>query len=228
MFPFEKIYAATVFKNTDPLLEGRVQIYIDLFMSGYSESLLPWARPFFSSTGGSSEYGESRIPEEDSKVWVWFENEEDKKNPFYVTGIQLQQLSPHLLYEENVRNNITDNGTTLATATYPDVKFTYEKNGVCVFVSSGIEKEWGVYHPSGTYLFISNDGKVYLRSGSGDTERMVLGETLRSKLDTLLTQLQTETHATLLGPTSPPLNASAYASIQGELDEILSSNIKNN
>lgn len=158
MFPFEKIYAATVFNNTDPLLEGRVQIYIDLFMSGYSESLLPWARPFFNDMGGSDEFGESNIPEEETKVWVWFENDEDKKNPFYITGLQLKGLNPHRLFTTQVLPQITQITTPLTTI-YPDTKYKYFPNGMCSFVSTGLtSKEAGFFHSPSSYYVIDSGG----------------------------------------------------------------------
>lgn len=71
-------------------------------------------------------------------------------------------------------------------------------------------------------------GDINLEAGATALEKAILGETLKDKLDTLLTQLQAEVHPTVFGPTGPPTNAGDYATIKSELPDTLSPQNKNN
>ncbi|MEM4379060.1 MAG: hypothetical protein QXL01_00035 [Thermoplasmatales archaeon] len=63
------------------------------------------------------------------------------------------------------------------------------------------------------------DGKVGL--GGPTAELLDLVDQLLQQLDTLITQMQLETHTGNLGyPTSPPLNAAAYAAVQTAISVI--------
>lgn len=46
--------------------------------------------------------------------------------------------------------------------------------------------------------------------GENPTEKAVLGDKLKSKLDSLLDTLQTDTHASPFGPTGPSISRSTY------------------
>lgn len=165
MHKFDKLYAADVIDNNDLKQEGRVQIYIEPLMWGIGKtarSKLPWARPFYNETGGDSTFGESKIPETNSKVWVWYEDDVNKKNPFYVTGLQLAGLNPHKLFTQHVAPSLITAGQS---ATYPDVKYTYYPNGICIGVSSSqTDPEIFIYHSPTTYMFIDKTGSMTITS----------------------------------------------------------------
>jgi len=83
---------------------------------------------------------------------------------------------------------------------------------------------------NGEYRTTTNDNDMYFLGGSGDiylntesqSEPLARGQTLIDILSEILDELQKEIHPTPSGPSSPPTNASAYASIQSKLDTILS------
>jgi len=54
------------------------------------------------------------------------------------------------------------------------------------------------------------------------SEPIVLGQTLVGILNDLLTAIQQQTHTSPVGPTGPPINAAQFASIQNQLQTILS------
>lgn len=154
----ENLYQGTVIDNDDPDKEGRVKIRCEEIMSGWQDSHLPWARPF-SGSGGSSESGQSNIPEEGDLLWCFPEKSHSMKNWYYISGSQLSDVNPHSLFEDNVKSSVG------SQASYPDVKFWHFKNKVCLAVSSSITTpEIMVYHPSGTFVFIDSDGKITIET----------------------------------------------------------------
>lgn len=151
-------YPGLVVDNDDPDKLGRVQIYVEPLMHDWDPDHYPWAFAGKSGTGGSSDYGRSEIPENDSWIWVWHERK-GYKNWFYGEDVHWKsannaEMSPHALFEDNVKTGIG------SAAAYPDVKFHYYKNGICLGVASGDEAEVFVYHPTGTFFIIRNDGQV--------------------------------------------------------------------
>lgn len=159
MFDDSKKYFASVVDNNDPLQLGRVQINITHLMSGWQPSLLPWAFPYSSLGGSSLLFGSSFIPEISSNVWVWFEDDENLLNPFYVSGPTLESLSAHTVYSTSVAAQMIE-----LSSTYPDVKFIYFKNGICVGASSGATPELFAFHPTGAYLNIDATGNVKIKT----------------------------------------------------------------
>ena len=156
-------YIAKVVKNNSlentegiPGQNGSIQIFVEPIMNGWEEDHYPWAYPDTSSTGGSSDFGVSMIPEEDSYVWVWYERK-DFKNWFYGGAVNNSEINPHKLFQNNIQAEI------LSQAIYPDAKFFYFKNGICIGVdSSDSNPEFFIYHPNGGSMFIDNLGQCYL------------------------------------------------------------------
>jgi len=89
---------------------------------------------------------------------------------------------------------------------------------------------------AGTELFIKvhdssieiKNGKVEVISGSASTEKSILGETLLSKLDELITAIQAITVPTGVGPSGTPINSATFSAIKNDLSSILSQQVKNN
>lgn len=81
---------------------------------------------------------------------------------------------------------------------------------------------------SGNITIKTATGNIELEAGSDATEATVLGETLKGKLEELIDAINAITVNTPLGASSTPNNAASFSSIKSALDEILSSNIKNN
>jgi len=212
-------YYAKVIDNNDTLKEGRVQIYVEHLMKDFTPSLYPWAKQSTSFIGGASTYGSSLIPEINSLVWVWFEDETFFKKPYYVADVHLETFHPHGLFEALVKTNITG-----FTSAYPNVKYLYLPNGICIAVSTDlVNKELVIYHSSGTYFFIDKTGKVFLKAGTTSLEKMVLGETLKTVLENLIDAITGATFG------SHPLDvATPFAAVKTSLSTILSSQIKNN
>lgn len=221
---FDNLYVAEVIDNNHEDKDGKVQIYVPVFMSDFNPQHYPWARQMTLGTGGSSDFGISSIPEIGSKVFVTFEKHKEKKSAFYIADVDLSENNGHILFEENIKSIVS------SEAEYPDVKFNLFKNGSCLFFTSGAKSEFGFVHASGeSYIFMNAKGEIELKAGSDGLESTPLGETLQTMLDNILTQVISHTHSSPVGPTSPPVNAAAFTTIKStELPTILSSKIKNN
>jgi hypothetical protein len=151
-------YPCEVISNSDPLQLGRVKVNCPPLMHGWKSSDYPWAFQAKSGTGGSNDFGTSEIPEVGTYVWAWHEKA-NYKNWFYGEDVHwysgTKQISPHLLFIQYVKSIIS------SIASYPDVKYKYYKNGICTGVSSSSSaKEAFLYHPSGTYVMVENDGTL--------------------------------------------------------------------
>lgn len=147
---------ATVVATNDPLKAGRVQIKVPYLHENVSNDLLPWAKQMSSFTGGSSTSGKSCIPEVGTLVWVVFNDDEDLLHPFYFADVHLNAYNPHLLFANNVASKVPT-----VTSVYPDVKFDYYVNGICVGVSSNASTpEMFLYHPKGTQFTVDKGGNV--------------------------------------------------------------------
>jgi hypothetical protein len=212
----KNLHIAKVIDNNDPNKQGLIKIYISYMHLDVKEDLLPWALPFHNFIGGASTYGISSIPEINSYIWVFFEDEDHHKNPFYFGDVVNEDLTPNKLFEDNVKSAIA------AESAYPNVKFIYTPNGICIgFSTESGKPEFFIYHPKFS-MFVDKNGKCTLKSNDSITiqtaavtpEFMVLGETLKS-------WLETHTHPTGVGPSGPPTQAST-------LTTILSQKNKNN
>ena len=159
-------YVAKVTSNNDPDQAGKVQIRIEPFHDGFSDADLPWSKPAPIGTGGGTSQGVSSIPENNSFVWVFFEDEENYRHPFYLFDVSLKNINAHTYFNQNVKPQITGYG-----GSYPNVKFQYFKNGICVGVSSdSANKEVFIFHPAGNgFFYINNLGAYSIKDGFGNT-----------------------------------------------------------
>lgn len=131
--------------------DGRVQIYIESLMHDIAESDYPWAKP---DTAFSS-----FIPEEDDYVWVWFEDEVHWRHPFYRNKIHIKDYNDAKQFEDEVQSNISD-----WSSEYPDVKYIYLPNGVCIAMSSSDSTpEITIHHPN-AYLHIDSTGNIHIQN----------------------------------------------------------------
>jgi len=169
-----KKYIAEVIKNNSQLssfaeINGAIQFKIPHFMDDWAEDDYHWALPEQSGTGGSNEHGLSCIPEIGSLVNVYYKDEINWKNARYTDDINLLKYHPHSLYEDNVKNEVN------ANSSYPDVKYLYLKNGICVALSSDDSNpEITIYHPSNFRIFIDKDGKMDLKNDDSGMKEILL------------------------------------------------------
>jgi hypothetical protein len=203
------LFPAKVINNNDLKKKGRVQIKIEFIHYNLIDSELPWAVQSSLGTGGSNLHGKSSIPEKDSFVWVWFEDvDEFKRYPYYLADIHFSEFHPHNLFEDNIKSSLA------SASVYPNTKYTYYPNGVCIGVdSSSGNPEIFLYTPN-AFMFINKDGQIEIKGGTVATEFTLLGETLKL-------WLETHTHPTGVGPSGPPAEAA-------DLVNCLSTKVKHN
>ena len=227
-------YPAKVINNDDTKKQGRVQIKIEHLHYGIIDNELPWAYQSSLATGGSDTHGQSSIPENDSFVWVWFEDvDEFLRHPYYLADIHFSNLHPHNLFEDNVKSSLG------SASEYPNTKYTYYPNGICIGVdSSSSNKEIFIYHPS-AYFFIDNDGVVTIKAGSTSVQKMSLGENVSALLGAILDGIAAITVADAGTPAAPagtwPItNIATFTALKTQYigesatTPIISTNIKNN
>jgi len=223
------LHIAKVVDNNDEDQEDKIQVVVEYLHEGFNNIDYPWARPFFGGTGGATTHGVSMIPEVDSFVWVFFEKPNIFHNPFYIGDARLKNINP------SMSDALSDMGSA---SEYPNTKFISFKNGTgIIFDSSDDNPELALYHPDG-HMFIDKDGKIIVKSnknieltsGSAALESMILGETLKGKLEDLIDKLMSHTHGTPFGPTTPLIAPEVVdlPILKTSLSEILSQQIKNN
>jgi hypothetical protein len=154
------LYPAIVVDNNDPNTTGKVKFRIEHMMEEVIDTILPWATPFHNSSGGASTHGLSFIPEINSKIWIFYMDDVYFRNAYYIADATYSQLHPHTLYNNNVKSNV--NGQS----NYPDVKYIYLKNGICIAMSSNQSTpEIIIYHPS-AQLTIGPSGDINISNQS--------------------------------------------------------------
>ncbi len=171
-----RFWPAKVIDNNDPEKKGRVKIYIEWLMEGIPASDYPWAYQDREFT--------SYIPEINDMVWVYFENEENFKNPFYKNKISYEDYNEH---NQKIGSLEGD---------YPDIKYIKLKNGVAIAINSN--KEEISITNGGAEIFINSTGEIHIKGDGSSIEFTVLGETLKN-------WLSTHTHPTGVGPSGPPV-----------------------
>lgn len=236
----KELYYATVKdniykdRNGTIVQNNRVQIKIEEFHADTLIELLPWARPFSLSTGGSSSNGVSSVPEINSNVWVFFMDGEEGifKKPFYIADGSLDNFNPFSLFYSSTKSTIG------SSATYPNAKFYYFQNGICIGVdSSTTNPEIFIYHPSAS-IFIDKLGqltikalKIDLLGGNGTIapQPSVLGTTLQTLLNALITACAGIT-VTCADPgvIVPTNNAAVFTALLPQLSSLLSTTTNNN
>jgi hypothetical protein len=196
-------FPAKVINNNDTKKKGRIQIKIEHLHYGIKDSELPWAKQYSLATGGSGTHGKSSIPENNSYVWIGYEDiDELLRQPYYLADVHFSNLHPHNLFENNVKSSLG------STATYPNAKYTYYPNGICIGVdSSSSNPEIFLYHPQ-AFIFIDKTGNVTIKSGSTITQKMSLGENLSSLMSDIIDKILIHQHLYI-----PPLVPAAVTPI---------------
>jgi len=162
----KNLHIAKVIDNNDPDKKGFVKIYIPYMHFEIANNLLPWAIPFQNFLGGSITAGISIIPEIDSYIWVFFEDEEIHKNPFYVGNVVNQDVNISALFEDNIKSSLG------SESSYPNNKFLITDNGICIGFSTETGKpEVWVYHPK-SYLFINKDGNLEYKDNDNNNIKL--------------------------------------------------------
>lgn len=159
----ENLYIAEVYDNEDTLKEGRIQIYIESIMYGFTTSDYPYARPFSNGIGGDTNYGILRIPKKSSKVWVFCENPKLMSNWFYLADVSLKSLNPFkkiLTFLTSIFTLSNTAGGLGLTSSYPNVEIKCYPSGVYLGVSTGDDPEVFVYHPEGAFISINKQGEI--------------------------------------------------------------------
>ena len=187
---------------------GSVSVYIEEIMLDIPKDLYPWV---FSDGEFSS-----NIPEIGDYVWVEFLDEENWRNGFYGDKVSLRDYHEH--------------GETIGsiTSSYPSVKYLQLANGVAIGFSSNADTpEISVYHPTGAEIFIDTDGLVSIKGANGTLESTLLGETTNQFFSDLIDGILALNVGTGTGPSSTPLNAATFISLQSQLSTLLSQDVKN-
>lgn len=159
----KNLHIAEVYDNNDTLKEGRIQIYIESIMEGFTSIHYPYARPFIKGIGGNTDYGVLQIPRKSSKVWVFCENPDLMTNWFYLADVSLKSLNPFkkiITFLSSTFSLSNSAGGLGLTSSYPDIEVKLYPNGIYTGVSLGDDAEMFVYHPEGTFISINKDGDI--------------------------------------------------------------------
>ncbi len=206
MDTIENYYIATVVDNNDPDKIGRVRVKINHLHYNIPDSDCPWAYQDRSFT--------SNIPEVGDKVRVYFEEPKHFRYPFYTTKITLSDYHGH------------NQSIGSMSGSYPNVKYIRLKNGVSIAINSS-ETEASIVAGSAE-IYISPEGEIHLQGSNGSLEFALLGETTQTFLKDILTAIISHVHASPVGNTSPPNNASNFTQLLSiDAEEILSKKVKN-
>jgi hypothetical protein len=157
-----KIYYGTVVDNDDSSETGgklgRVQVRLLPEMKDIKESMLPWLRPWL--MGGMTEDTFSgNIPEVGSKIWCIF-TDKCFHEGYYFCGAFIDGFCDYAGVESDL-SGMSDAPDT----TYPNLKFVRYEDGTIEFHNSDTG-DHGVYHSTGSYFIINEDGEIYIYSGS--------------------------------------------------------------
>ena len=195
------LFFAKVIDNNDPDQDGRIKVFAEDVMYGWEQDHYPWARSASSKSGTSNLYGDSYIPEVNSFVLVFTEKPHSLKNWYYISGMDLKNVNPHSLFTDNVKSKIGSDGS------YPNVKFNYYQNGVCIAVDSSISNpEIMLYHPKDSYFFIDSSGKIIIKGDVSIKGNLDVDKEIIWNKETVPTHASTHNHVSGIpgNPTGPP------------------------
>lgn len=196
---FLMTYPGKVVDNKDPLGLKRVRVMVPGFMEPHSGWAVPWG-----AWGGKAQRGIYGAPEVDSDVTLGF-HMGDRTRPWYGGGF----------WGEGEASTV-DAGLSPENAAKMRAIET-EKFYISFDDATGTLKITDKV--GGAYVRITNN-KIEI--GGAATEKAMLGDTWKSKEDAILDQIQLITVNTAVGPSSVPINAGAFATIKGQLTQVLS------
>lgn len=151
---FYGIYRGIVENNDDPLKAGRIQVRVYPMFQNVESDILPWAVYADALGGGSPDVGGLFLPEEQSNVFVFFENG-DHRYPVYFAGAPSMKDGKPDLPKETRNTNYTSN-RVIKTKAGIVVELDDTTNAVRIHFE----------HPSGTQETMK---------GNGDRTTVVVG-----------------------------------------------------
>lgn len=211
------MHYATVIDNNDPDKKAKIQVRVLPEMKDMEESKLPWVRPFLNAGMSATEY-DYNPPQNDSKVWTVF-TDKFFKHGMYITGSFIDGFFDYSSIETALGNISELSGTD-----YDKLRFNRLPDGTIIFHNDDTG-EVGVYHSSGKYILIDENGDIKITSdinqigdlfidgklevGTSGTEPLMKWTSFQTAMNTLLVALSTHIHADpLTGSTGPPFPGS--------------------
>jgi len=226
------LHYATVVDNNDTDQKAKIKIRILPEMKDFDDAKLPWYRPFFPD-GMSADQFSYNPPENDSKIWVIC-TDKFLTDGYYLAGAFIDGFFDFSSVQSDLQNI-----SELSNTDYDKLRFTKMPDGTIIFHNDSTG-EVGVYHNSGKYVIIDNNGDVHISSdfynigdfdidgdltvsGSGSfgsaTQPVTLFTALQTALNTLLVTLSTHVHTDPIsgstGPPTPPLTTYTSGSVIG-------------
>jgi len=206
---YYSIYKAEVSSNEDPKGLGRLQLVIPQIY-GKDVSYKYWAKPRGLYSGKNK--GSFIIPDKGDNIWVEFEGG-DPKYPVWSYGFWS---------DGEVPEGATVGNKTIQTGTGHKIELDDDKGLIRITVA---EKEFSVtISESGISIVADNISVGTLDESS---EPAVLGDTLKSKLDSISDEVgkiaqntSVLTVGTAFGPSTPPVNASVFTAIKTAIDSL--------
>jgi len=217
-------YRGFVLDNNDPEGLGRIKVSVPSINP--NDKLGSWAFP--KNIWGGKDYGVQVLPLINDMVWVEYEH-----------GNSLIPIWSHAGYALDERPSEFDKTTNYG--------FKTPKKNI-IIIEDGITDADGkilVKFKTNKEYFLIEQDKFELESsliklGKNGDEWAVLGETLKSKLESIIEKIEinqnilsTHTHTTNAGPSGPPIQSSAIVnikagltSIKNSLSQILSGKVK--
>lgn len=130
--------------------------------------------------------------------------------------------------DQGISMIITGSNKSINIGVYPDAKANPGELRLYGRAADGTLKSL-IYFKNDGKIVIEADGLITFESAlAGSSEKTVLGETLKTKLDAILDGIVAITVPTGVGPSGTPVNAATFTTIKAGLPAILSAGVKNN
>lgn len=149
------LYYAKVTDNNDSDKKGKLQVRILPEFKDIKESLLPWAKPFFSAGSSTSSYS-MNLPKVGSNVWVMVN--EIFTRFYYLFGAPFEGIFDYTSIKASL-----DSISELSNTSYPDISFELMESGNIHF-ENNVTGDIGILHHTGSYVLFDNTGKIYATS----------------------------------------------------------------
>lgn len=152
-------YTATVIDNNDTDKQGKIKVRLIPENKDVDESLLPWVLPFH-TPGMSNQAFSFHPPQNNDQIWVVYLDPPFFKEGYYFTGDFIRGF-----FSYGTITNLLSSISELTDTTYPKLMFELFPNGNLIFQHL-VNGDVGIYHKSGTYSIIDQNGKVIVNTGS--------------------------------------------------------------
>lgn len=203
-------YRGFVVDNEDPKKLNRVKVIIPQLDNKNTTGIWAYSKTHW----GGKNYGFNIIPEISDMIWVEFEHG-DIRYPIwsfasYGLGERPEEFDSPKKYG-----------------------FKTPAGNIVIIDDTEDEESILVKHKNLEEYILLLKEKIELEAleiylGKNGEEPAVMGETLKNKLDTVLSALASHTHPVTSAPgvTGPPSNAATYTTVKGELGETLSNKVR--